>query len=171
MVLELTGTLVMTTRAESAPTIVGDVPVETVAVNTKGGSLSAIIKRSLRGDFTGGASFYGARMDFEPGISCVLVAPGRTEARDHSGPDRKFRVQRVTPRRYIIDFGDEEKDVTIDPMTKATLQILEEMAKAGKLTLLSPEEADKRFAQIEAGIAEGNKLATALRKAHKHTPR
>jgi hypothetical protein len=142
------------------PTIVGDVAVESVTVNDKGGSLSAILKRPLRTDFAGGGLFYGARIDFEPGISCVLVAPGRTEAKDRTGKGRKFRVQRVTPHRYVLDFGDDDREV-VDPVTKATLKILEEMARTGRLTLLSQEETDKRFAKFQELEAEGDRLAAA----------
>jgi hypothetical protein len=150
----------MARRNNPVPTIVGDVPVESVAVNVKGGSLAAILKRSLRGDFTGGAPFYGARIDFEPGISCVLVAPGRTEAKDRTGKGRKFRLQRVTPHRYVLDFGDDDREV-IDPVTQATLKIMEEMARTGRLALLGKEAADKRFAKLKELEAEGDRLAAA----------
>jgi hypothetical protein len=142
------------------PTIVGDVAVESVTVNDKGGSLSAILKRPLRADFAGGGLFYGARIDFEPGISCVLVAPGRTEAKDRTGKGRKFRLQRVTPHRYVLDFGDDDREV-VDPVTQATLKILEEMARTGRLALLGKEAADKRFAKLKELETEGDRLAAA----------
>jgi hypothetical protein len=49
-------------------------------------------------------------------------------------------------------------------MTKATLKILEEMAKAGKLTLLSHDEAHNRFAALRKHIAEGDKLVEELKR-------
>jgi hypothetical protein len=150
----------MARRGNPVPTIVGDVAVESVTVNDKGGSLSAILKRPLRADFAGGGLFYGARIDFEPGISCVLVAPGRTEAKDRTGKGRKFRVQRVTRHRYVLDFGDDDREV-VDPVTQATLKILEEMAKHARLTLLSREAADQRFAKFQELEAEGDRLAAA----------
>jgi hypothetical protein len=151
----------MARSSNPVPTIVGDVAVESVTVNDKGGSLSAILKRPLRADFAGGGLFYGARIDFEPGISCVLVAPGRTEAKDRTGKGRKFRVQRVTSHRYVLDFGDDDDREVVDPVTKATLKILEEMARTGRLTLLSQEAADKRFAKLKELEAEGDRLAAA----------
>ena len=96
-------------------------------------------------------------MDFEPGISCVFVAPGRT------GAQKKFRVQRITDCRYVIELEGDNKEV-LDPMTKATLKILEEMAKAGKLTLLSHDEAHNRFAALRKHIAEGDKLVEELKR-------
>jgi hypothetical protein len=59
----------------------------------------------------------------------------------------------------------------VDPVTKATLKILEEMARTGRLTLLSQEAADKRFAKLKELEAEGDRLAAAaMLKAQKLYP-
>jgi hypothetical protein len=140
-----------------APTIKGDVHVESVTVNAKGGSLSAILKQSLRRGFVEDGSFYGARMDFEDGTPVVIIA-------QRFAGGRRYLVTQIADNRYMIELEEDAGKETVDPMTKATLQILEQMTKAGKLTLLDSDETDKRLAKMQKSIAEGDKLAGVLRK-------
>lgn len=143
----------MPRKSASVPSIVGDVPIDQVAVNSKGGSLSAILKRSIRGDLTSGADYFGAKMEFGPGVSAVLVAPMIKKSRGRADPGR-FRVVRVSRSRYVVDFEENNEEV-IDPVTKATLELLEEMLKAGKLKLLGKDEVKDRLNKLnEEGNAE-----------------
>ena len=144
------------TQTKLAPSIKGDVHVESVTVNAKGGSLSAILKQSLRRGFIEDGAFYGARMDFEDGTPIVIIAQG------FSG-DQRYLVTQIANNRYMIELEERAGKETVDPMTKATLQILEAMATAGNLTLLSSDQTNKRLAKIQKSVAEGDKLADVLR--------
>jgi hypothetical protein len=155
--LELAGTFMAPPkhRAEDAPSIIGDVVVETVTVNDKGGSVSAIIKRKIRGHLKGTERCYGAKMEFQPGVSCVLVA----------GRERRIRISKI-PRGFIVQLegGDEE---IVDPTTKAVLDIYEEMLKAGKVKLLPTEEAERRLGKV---LKTTEKLLAGTARSRKTSP-
>ena len=150
----------MSKGAELKPTITGDLPVDTVAVNAKGGSYSAIFKRSLRGGLGEASTWFGANMEFEPGISCVLMAPGRLDPSGKAKRQRQFRVKRVSNHRYIVDF-DSEEEAVMHPVVKSVLSILEELVKTGKLAVDGAEEAqialDKTLADSKKRIAAAEK--------------
>ena len=124
------------TRAGVDPSIVGDAVVELVTLNNKGGSLSATLKVPLRGDLSPEKRCYGAKIEFAPGISCVLVA-------GHQG---RIRVVKI-PNGFMLKLEDGEQEV-VDPTTKAVLNLYEEMLKAGTVELLTPAEAQRRFAGV-----------------------
>jgi hypothetical protein len=153
----------MATHAVPQPTIIGNVPVESVAVNAKGGSVAAILKKSIRGDLADLSICYGAKMEFEPGVSCVFVAPGEI-AQARGSEARKFRVKRVSPRRYIIDLDHEEAEM-IDPLTQAMLHILERQLKDGQMKLLTDDQVTGRLSELEQ--AGDRVVARARRRVNK----
>jgi hypothetical protein len=127
---------------ESPPTIVGNIPILPITVNTKGGSVTAILRQEIRGRVASHA--FGAKMEFEPGLSCILVAPGVEDMEVGKHAQGRFRVQRISPHRYIVELEDNEEEV-IDPLTRATLTVLEEQLKAKKMKLLSDNDARQRL--------------------------
>jgi hypothetical protein len=132
------------------PSIVGDVTAESITINAKGGSLTAILKRGVRGGLVPGKQSYGAKIEFEPGVSCVLVAPGQ---------QRKFRVVKIA-NGFVVTLEGGEREV-VDPMTKAVLAAYEEMLRAGKVKLLAPDEAERRFAAV---LQKASKLEPAAKQ-------
>src|SRR5438270_1508663 len=128
------------TRTKAAvaegPSIVGDAVVEFVTVNNKGGSVSAILKRPIRGDLGADRRCYGAKIEFKPGVSCVLVA----------GNQGKIRVARIG-NGFVLTLDEGQQEV-VDPTTKAVLNIYEEMLKVGKANVIPPAEAEQRLADI-----------------------
>ena len=88
-------------------------------------------------------------MDFDAGVSCVLVAPGHLIGTGRSRSRHpRFIVKHVSAIRYIIDFDNQEGTVT-DPMIVSILSILEEMVKAKKVVPMTYEEASKDLQLIE----------------------
>ena len=155
----------MATHHDLVPTIVGDVPIQSVTVNTKGGSVSAILKQGIRGSLDEQNFGFGAKMEFEHGVSCVLVAPGmvRLGALDDgtaSAHSAKFRVKRLSSNSYIVELEDKEAE-EIDPMTKAVLTILEDQLRTGKTKILGDDEARMRIARA---VEEGAKAANDARQ-------
>jgi hypothetical protein len=118
------------------PSILGDVVVDSVTLNAKGGSTTAIIKQKIRGRLRPSERCYGAKIEFQPGVSCLLVADRK----------QRFRVTRI-PGGFLVAVEDGNEEV-VDPTTKAVLDLYEEMLKAGKVKLLLPEEAERRFGRI-----------------------
>jgi hypothetical protein len=118
------------------PSIVGDAVIDLVTVNRKGGSLSAILKVPLRGDLTADEPCYGAKIEFRPGLSCVLVA----------GRQGRIRVVKI-PNGFMLTLEEGEQEV-VDPTTKAVLNLYEEMLKAGQVGLLTPAAAERRFENV-----------------------
>jgi hypothetical protein len=130
-------------RKAHEPSIVGDVAAESVTINAKGGSLAAIFKRGIRGNLMPGKRSFGAKIEFEPGISCVLIAPGQIRS---EGEERRFRVLKV-PNGFVITLDDGAGEM-VDTTTKAVLSIYEEMLKAGTAKLLSPDESERRLTSV-----------------------
>jgi hypothetical protein len=140
-------------RTAGSPSIVGDVTAESITINAKGGSLTAILKRGVRGNLVPGKLSYGAKIEFEPGVSCVLVAPGQR---------RKFRVAKIA-NGFVVTLEGGEREV-VDPTTKAVLAAYEEMLKAGKVKLLSTDEAERRFTGV---LEKASKLEPATKQTRK----
>lgn len=140
---------------DDVPSITGDVVVESVTVNDKGGSLSAIIKRKIRGRLRAAERCYGAKLEFEPGVSCVLVA----------GRQKRVRVSKIS-RGFIVELVDGDQEV-VDPTTKAVLDIYEEMLKAGKVKLLS---ADGALVRLDGVRERAGKLLAGTTKSRREPP-
>jgi hypothetical protein len=150
----------MTDRLTPQRSIIGNLTVEPVTVNQKGGSLAAILKKSIRGNL-GEADFcYGAKMEFDNGMTCVLVAPGASPGADD---EPRFYVRRVSPSRFVIDCNVQED--AVDPITQAMLGILDREIKAGTLEVMNEQVARD---EIDRLIGEGDQaVAQAKQRAHK----
>lgn len=135
--------------------ISGDVVVDDVTVNQKGGSLTATLKKMLRTNLNTAAGYLlGARMDFAGGTSCVLMTPA-LEAEDSAA--RQLRVTRVSPHRFLVDLVEED-EATVDPMTEALLVLLQQQVTAGGREIAPAERSLKSIREIQANSAERLKL-------------
>jgi len=141
--------------ADATPTITGDVVVEEVTLNRKGGSLTATLKRGIRAGLNADPGlFYGARLDFAAGGACVLMAPAAKSAGAASEADTpRFHVTRVSPHRFVVDLVDDGAPV-VDPMTEALLIILREQVKAGQRKIVPADDSAGMFASIREKLAE-----------------
>jgi hypothetical protein len=150
----------MTDRLVPQRSIIGNLTVEPVTVNQKGGSLAAILKKSIRGNL-GEADFcYGAKIEFDNGMTCVLVAPGSSPGMDD---EPRFYVRRVSPSRFVIDCNVQED--AVDPITQAMLGILDKEIKAGKLEVMSDQVARNEINRL---VSAGEKVvARAKQKSRK----
>lgn len=143
----------MPKTAPVSPTIVGDVAVDSVVLNAKGGSLSAIIKKPIRGDWHEGVQYFGANMEFDEGLSGLFMAPG-TRVGNPNAPAPVFHVRRLSAFRYMIELESNDREV-IDPVTHATLQILEQMQKAKQVTFA---RNDAYFSSLPSHIGKTDVL-------------
>jgi len=145
----------MPTRDEH-PRIVGDIASVThVSVNTKGGSLSATLKKGIRESLsTVGDRLTAAALEFASGSSVVLLSGGMAGSGATS-----IRVVRTGRNRFEIelDTGEEEE---VDDLTAAFLMLKVDQFKKDRLRLLpavSAEEwraeMDEKFRQAEARAA------------------
>lgn len=125
------------------PPIVGDVHVESVTVNKKGGSLSAILKKSLQIESGEDTPWYGTKIEVEPGVAAVLVVPGST-----ADQPKKFRVTQFASG-VMINLED-EKEKVVNPTVAAVLSVFGEMLQADKFPLNTPEESDRVSKEAEA---------------------
>ena len=120
----------------------GDVEAATSAsVSTKGGSLTATLKKALRerlGEPAGG-QLAAAALKFGSGQSLVLLGGG-----EHAN----VRVSRISANRFEIALDDQE-DATVDDLTAAFLALKIEQFKRGETDLRGPIEAADWLAGIE----------------------
>ncbi len=137
-------------RKAQPSAILGDVVAnEDVTVNTKGGSMTATLKKALRdklGDI--GASLSAAAVQFETGQAVVLLSrvPGATNT------DSPLRVRKIGLNRFevgIANAGDED----VDEVTAAFLQLKKDLFSKGKLRLSAPVTADAWRAEMDEQIA------------------
>jgi hypothetical protein len=147
--------LELMTRAKQTgsdtPSILGDVVVDSVTLNAKGGSTTAIIKRKIVGRLRPSERCYGAKIEFRPGVTCLLMADRK----------QRFRVTRISGGFLVAVEGNDE---VVDPTTKAVLDLYEEMLKASKVKLLSPDEAERRLDRVLEKSAEGGSGGAGPRK-------
>ncbi|MFT4100628.1 MAG: hypothetical protein QM674_06240 [Burkholderiaceae bacterium] len=131
-----------------AASVSGDVTVEQTRLNTKGGSMTATLKKTLRAAFDQGTDMaVGARLDFGTLGSLVLLAPGGAEgAQQHLG---HIRVTRMHDRRFMVDLVDDGAEIN-DPMTQAFLTMIVEQFKRGERALVDREAA---LAELDAIVA------------------
>ena len=142
---------------EATDTFVGDVAAASgVTVNSKGGSLTATLKKALReklGDVDGlGGQLAGAAVQFAGGPAVVLLSAA-------SGLKSPIRVQQTGRNRFEIelDSGDEED---VDEVTAAFLRLKQQQFVSGELELMAPAgseqlatEADSQMAKARAAVA------------------
>lgn len=131
--------------AKLGSSIQGDVTVEETRLNTKGGSMTAILRKRLSEALgTTGGLVTGARLDFGQLASVVLLAPSRIgTGRVKRG---RIRITRMTDRRFVVDLIDDNPE-TIDPFTQAFLTMIVEQFKRGQRKLVDRETA---LAELEA---------------------
>jgi hypothetical protein len=146
--------MAITIGKRTQPSIVGDVSAEAVTLNAKGGSLSAIIKQGIRGDLSAKGACFGANIEVEPGVSCLIVAPVRS-AKIMKG---RIRVQKLEHGVFIsFDDGTGHK---VDSFTQKVLSLYEELIKEGKVGLVSAEEVR---AERESDLKEIDNLLSQRR--------
>jgi hypothetical protein len=142
--------------------IIGDVTVAPVTLNNKGGSLTAILQRAIRGALAADIGGVGAKLVFDSGISCLLVVPA---VLDPAGKhDMRVRVTRVMENRFVVDLED-EKGVKSDPMVSYILSLIEEFAQTRKILPVSGEDAADELLQI---AAEGREEIEAIKADRGH---
>lgn len=152
----------MTDVAEPMP-ITGDIAASSdVTVNTKGGSMTATLRKPLRDllpDKMGHLS--GAALEFEGGEAVVILA-GSTK-RYHSPTG--VQVRRVSRNIFEIEMETEDgKSEEVDVVTAAFLTIKEKQLARGTLRLSDPMSAEGWRAKTDAELAEvRDMLASAAR--------
>lgn len=137
-------------RKAQPSAILGDVAArEDITINTKGGSMTATLKKPLReklGEL--GASLSAAALEFASGQAVVLLSrvPGAANT------DRPVRVRKVGLNRFEIGIesdGDEEAD----EVTAAFLRLKKDLFGKGKLRLSAPVTAAEWRAEMDAKVA------------------
>lgn len=116
----------------------GDVAAPTrVTINTKGGSMTAILRKDLREKLgVVGSQLCAAALEFGSGPAVLLLG------------DAKIRVLRLGKDRFEVVLGADEGD-EIDEITAAFLKLKEAQFKAGDLPLMAPIAADRWQAEAE----------------------
>lgn len=143
----------MTTK-EMANAFTGDIVAGAdVTINTKGGSMTATLKKSLR-DTLGavGGSVAGATVEFSTGQSLVLLTGG--------GANVPVRVRRLSGRRFEIEI-DNQDDQEVDEVTAAFLRLKTLQFVEGKMTLGEALTAHSWRESMDAKLASARPPARA----------
>ncbi len=138
---------------------IGDVvATEDVAINTKGGSMSATLKKPLRERLGDVGMAAGAALEFDTGQAVVILSrrSGTSEA--------PVRIRKLGTNRFElrIDGGD---DVEIDGVTAAFLRLKRALFERGELELSVPVSADRWRAAIAAKLRPGEAAAEAVTRS------
>ena len=129
-----------------------------VAIHTKGGSVTATLKKSLRerlGNFS--EHLMGAALQFASGESVLLLA----------SVAETLRIRKVSGNRYEITLehaGEKE----VDPVTAAFLRLKSDQFEKGMLRLSAPMSADDWRRESEAdfaGVADALNEVPAVKTA------
>jgi hypothetical protein len=143
--------------------IIGDIAASAdVTIHTKGGSVTATLKKPLR-DTLGALQDHhpGAALQFANGQSVVLLVGASNEPQGGA-----FRVHRINSNRYEIVFEDEsEQDV--DPVTAAFLHLKSDQFRKGMLRLSEPMTAEDWRKQTSRDLEE---VAEALNDESQGSP-
>ena len=136
----------MPKEVELTQAIVGDiVAAMDVTINTKGGSMTATLRKALR-DKLGelGDHLSAAALQFATGQAILLLRAGTGSAT--SSPP--VRVRRLGKNRFEIELetGDDED---IDEVTVAFLRLKEDQFKKGILALSEAATADEWRAEMD----------------------
>lgn len=148
-------------RREHSAAIEGDVTAaEDVTINKKGGSLTAILKKSLREQL--GAveePLMGAALQFDTGQSVVVLSrkPGTAAG------GATVQVRKVGPNRFQLSLGDESAQ-EVDPVTAAFVQLKIDLFAKGKLQLSDPYTAESWGAVMDRRLAPAKAARTALQR-------
>ncbi len=151
----------MPKNSGSFSTITGDVEaVSEVTVNTKGGSMTATLKKSLREKFGGfGGRLLGAALQFANGQAIVLLVSGSNDAQTETS----VRVHRRGENRFEIELDTGEGEEEIDDVQAAFLMLKESRFKTHDLLMLQPVTAIEWRAEMD------EKLSAARSAADQHT--
>jgi len=133
--------------------IVGDVAASAdVTVNSKGGSVTATLKKALRDQLSQKTGpLAGAALRFATGEAVVLLTGAGAAP---------VRVRRTGDNRFEIELqGDVEESV--DAMTDAFLTLKKEAFRLGKLELSEPMTLEEWRAKEDAAFAEADRILAA----------
>ena len=141
--------------------ITGDIAAAAdVTVNTKGGSVTATLKKSLRdrlGDVTDHLA--GAALQFAPGQSVVLLAGAMVGAAAHM----ELRVRRTGRNRFEIELEDDGAE-EVDEVTAAFLRLKKDQFGKGLLKLSEPMTSADWRKKMDIELAEARKLMAPEKK-------
>ena len=143
----------MTDMAQLPP-ITGDIAATAeVTINTKGGSVTATLKKSLR-DRLGELSDHlsGAALQFASGPAVVLLAGAG--AGMFAGA--RLRVRMTGRNRFEIEIED-DGDTEIDAVTAAFLRLKRDQFEKGLLDLSDPMSSDDLRHRAESELAEARR--------------
>lgn len=136
---------------------VGDIAVAAdVTVNSKGGSMTATLKKALReklGDL--GEQLAGAALQFTTGQAIVLLSTAG------GGVQAPIRVQRTGRNRFEIELeagGDDE----VDEVTAAFLSLKKQQFVSGDLKLMTPVTAQQLKAEADEQMAAAREAVATL---------
>lgn len=143
------------------PSITGDVAATAdVTVNTKGGSTTAILKKTLR-DRLGGIHNHlnGAALQFANGQAIVVIAGAATGAVTAG----QLRVRQTGRNRFEIE-ADSDDAVEVDEVTASFLRLKKDQFEKQQLHLSDPMSAAEWRTKLDGELAEARKLIAASGK-------
>ncbi len=148
----------MPKKLELTQVITGDVEAITVVtVNTKGGSMTATLKKALReklGEF--GGRLTGAAVQFATGQAILLLSPS-----GGSSSIAPVRVHRIGKNRFEIELATGE-DEEIDNVTAAFLQLKQDQFEKGELALMPSVNADQWRIETEENMDAARRAMRVL---------
>lgn len=148
----------MPKKLELTQVITGDVEAITVVtVNTKGGSMTATLKKALReklGEI--GGRLTAAAVQFATGQAILLLSPS-----GDSSSIAPVRVHRIGKNRFEIEL-DTGEDEEIDNVTAAFLQLKQDQFEKGKLALMPPVNADQWRTETEKSMDAARRAMRVL---------
>ncbi|MBL8443374.1 MAG: hypothetical protein JNK52_04945 [Zoogloeaceae bacterium] len=144
----------MREQYQPVPIVGEDLLFTELTVNSKGGAMTAILKKAIRESLGEVGSRLGAAsLTFDTGASVVLL----TGASDANAASTQVRVSRLGKNRFMLDLETGESE-EVDEMTDAFVRLKIEQFKLGRLDLLPAitadewqVEMDERFRRAEAG--------------------
>ncbi len=138
--------------------ITGDVEAMTmVTVNTKGGSMTATLKKALRetlGEI--GGRLTAAAVQFATGQAILLLSPS-----GDSSSIAPVRVHRIGKNRFEIEL-DTGEDEEIDNVTAAFLQLKQDQFEKGELVLMPSVNADQWRIETEENMDAARRAMRVL---------
>lgn len=146
----------MSEQYQPVPIVGEDLLFTELTVNSKGGAMTAILKKTIRESLGEVGSRLGAAsLTFDSGASVVLL----TGANPVESASTQVRVTRLGRNRFVVDLETGEAE-EVDQMTDAFVRLKIEQFKMGRLDLLPAvtaddwqAEMDEKFRQAEVGAA------------------
>lgn len=148
----------MPKKFDSMQFITGDVEAMTeVTVNTKGGSMTATLKKPLReklGEL--GGRMTAASVRFATGQAMLLLSPG-----GGASSAAPVHVHRIGENRFEIEL-ETGADEEIDDVTAAFLELKKNQFIKGELELMPPVNADQWRAEMDEKMGDARRAIGAL---------